>query len=175
MDTLTRAFGAAGGYVSRSKDVIDRLRLYGHGTTYAGANSGKYGQYNGTESLHFHLLLSRTTSWSCAPSQLPAWIVPPPLVARWFAGLRTSAASGIQHTLPTGSPIVPLMAFNPGKLGLFYRMMRARKTPIAVVVVCYPATPLLTSRVRFSVSTSLTKDYIKPVCLRTTRLATFLT
>jgi serine palmitoyltransferase len=61
------------------------------------------------------------------------------------------------------SPVVPLMIFNPGKLVLLRRMMRARKTPIAVVVVSYPATPIITSRVRFCVSASHTKDDIDTV------------
>ncbi|TDL20645.1 serine palmitoyltransferase 2 [Rickenella mellea] len=55
------------------------------------------------------------------------------------------------------SPIIPLLLFNPGKMPAFSRMMLARKTPIVVVVVAYPATPLVTSRVRFCVSASHTK------------------
>lgn len=39
-------------------------------------------------------------------------------------------------------------------------MMLRRKTPIIVVVVAYPATPLVTSRVRFCVSASHTKEDI---------------
>ena len=42
-------------------------------------------------------------------------------------------------------------------------MMRARKIPIVVVVVSYPATPLITSRARFCVSASHTKDDIDTV------------
>jgi len=56
----------------------------------------------------------------------------------------------------TDSPILPLL----GKICVFYRMMRARKTTIIVVVVSYPATPLITSRARFCVSASHTKDDI---------------
>jgi serine palmitoyltransferase len=63
----------------------------------------------------------------------------------------------------TDSPIVPLLLFNPGKMCVFHRMMRARKTPIVVVVVAYPATPLVTTRVRFCVSASHTKDDIDTV------------
>lgn len=37
-------------------------------------------------------------------------------------------------------------------------MMLERKTPIVVVVVAYPATALVTSRVRFCMSASHTKD-----------------
>lgn len=56
------------------------------------------------------------------------------------------------------SPIVPLLLFNPGKMRVFHRMMKERQTPIVVVVVAYPATPLVTSRVRFCVSASHTKE-----------------
>ena len=46
---------------------------------------------------------------------------------------------------------------------VFHRMMRARKTPIVVVVVAYPTTPLVTTRVRFCVSAAHTKDDIDTV------------
>ncbi|KAF8585615.1 serine palmitoyltransferase 2 [Ramaria rubella] len=56
------------------------------------------------------------------------------------------------------SPIVPLMLFHPGKMTLFSRLMIARKTPIVVVVVGYPATPLVSGRVRFCLSAAHTKE-----------------
>ena len=61
------------------------------------------------------------------------------------------------------SPIVPMLTFNPAKMPLFSRMMVDRlggedQTPIVTVVVGYPATPLVSSRVRFCVSASHTKD-----------------
>jgi len=40
---------------------------------------------------------------------------------------------------------------------VFSRMMRTRATPIVVVVVAYPATALVTSRVRFCLSAAHTK------------------
>lgn len=56
------------------------------------------------------------------------------------------------------SPIVPVLLYNPGKMTLFSRLMLARKTPIIVVVVAYPATPLASGRARFCVSASHTKE-----------------
>ncbi|KAG6856485.1 hypothetical protein H0H87_003953 [Tephrocybe sp. NHM501043] len=61
------------------------------------------------------------------------------------------------------SPIVPLLLFNPGKMCMFHRMMKDRQTPIIVVVVAYPATPLVTSRVRFCVSAAHTKEDVDTV------------
>ncbi|PIL23243.1 hypothetical protein GSI_14553 [Ganoderma sinense ZZ0214-1] len=56
------------------------------------------------------------------------------------------------------SPVVPLLLFNTGKMAVFSRMMRTRATPIVVVVVAYPATPLVTARVRFCLSAAHTKE-----------------
>ncbi|KAJ7507318.1 pyridoxal phosphate-dependent transferase [Mycena galericulata] len=61
------------------------------------------------------------------------------------------------------SPIVPLLLYNPGKMILFHRMMKQYKTPIIIVVVSYPACSLMTSRVRFCVSASHTKEDIDTV------------
>ena len=56
------------------------------------------------------------------------------------------------------SPVIPLLLFHPGKMAVFSRMMRTRQVPIVVVVVAYPATPLVTSRVRFCLSAAHTKE-----------------
>jgi serine palmitoyltransferase len=61
------------------------------------------------------------------------------------------------------SPIVPLLIFNPGKLPMFHRMMKERATPVLVVVVAYPATPLISGRVRFCLSASHTKEDVDVV------------
>lgn len=61
------------------------------------------------------------------------------------------------------SPIVPLLIFNPGKCMLFARLMRARRIPIVVVVVGYPATSLEKARARFCASASHTKEDIDMV------------
>ena len=57
------------------------------------------------------------------------------------------------------SPVVPLLLFHPAKIPAFSRMMMERG--IAVVVVGYPATPIITSRVRFCLSASHTLDDLK--------------
>ena len=106
------------------------------------------------------------------PSLLPSWISLPPALASGLEGrerLRRLAFNSrylhsgliklgfITYGHPA-SPIVPLLLFNPGKMNMFHRMMRDRATPIVVVVVAYPATPLVTSRVRFCVSAAHTKE-----------------
>ena len=54
------------------------------------------------------------------------------------------------------SPVMPIMIFNPAKLPACSREMLRRG--IAVVVVGFPATPLLTARMRVCISASHTRD-----------------
>jgi serine palmitoyltransferase len=56
----------------------------------------------------------------------------------------------------TASPIVPLMLYNPAKIPAFSR--ECYKRGLAVVVVGYPATPIITSRARFCISAAHTHE-----------------
>jgi serine palmitoyltransferase len=185
MGTFTKSFGAAGGYVAGSKALMDRLRLRGHGTTYAESM---------TPPVLVQIVASMASIMGVSPStastpeadqhpgpaysaELPAWMDLPPSLRDGSEGrarLRRLAFNarylsrglvklGFITYGHTDSPIVPLLIFNLGKMCVFRRMMRARKTPIVVVVVAYPATSLVTSRVRFCVSASHTKDDIDTV------------
>ncbi|KAH8829226.1 pyridoxal phosphate-dependent transferase [Flagelloscypha sp. PMI_526] len=112
-------------------------------------------------------------------ASLPSWLDLPPSMAdgsegatrikrlafnsRYLArGLQKLGFITYGHA---GSPIVPLLIYNPGKMMLFHRMMLDRQTPIITVVVAYPATPLVTSRVRFCVSGAHTKEDIDTVLI----------
>ncbi|KAF8270689.1 pyridoxal phosphate-dependent transferase [Lactarius quietus] len=164
MGTFTKAFGAAGGYVSGSKALIDRLRLRGHGFTYAETIP---------PSIMVQILASMASIMGIAPptsstvevaqqhpgpahpSQLPTWIDLPPSLRDGSEGLvclrrlafnsrylsRGLTKLGFIISGNADSPVVPLMLFSYGKITVFRRMMRAHKTPIAVVVVSYPAVP----------------------------------
>lgn len=111
------------------------------------------------------------------PSALPSWLTLPPALSSGSEGstrLRRLAFNSrylhnglnklgfITYGHPA-SPIVPLLLFNPGKMNMFHRMMKDRQTPIVVVVVAYPATPLVTSRVRFCVSAAHTKEDVDTI------------
>lgn len=114
-----------------------------------------------------------------SPSILPAWLSLPPALASGVEGqdrIRRLAFNSrymsvglhllgyITYGHPF-SPIVPLLLFHPAKMLLFHRMMLSRRTPICTVVVAYPATDLVTSRVRFCMSASHTKEDIDTVLL----------
>ncbi|KAJ1300894.1 hypothetical protein OPQ81_003320 [Rhizoctonia solani] len=193
MGTFTKSFGASGGYIAGSKTIIDRLRLRSHAGTYCEAIApavlvqiiASMGSIMGISPP-----LPPTTTPSStgqelvsahpgpAPAELlPSWLTLPPVLrdgsegqnrlrrlafnSRYLArGLRKLGFIVYGHT---DSPIVPLLIFNPGKMHLFSHMMLRRETPIVVVVVAYPATPLVTSRVRFCLSAAHTKEDIDEV------------
>ncbi|KAF8960950.1 pyridoxal phosphate-dependent transferase [Flammula alnicola] len=182
MGTFTKSFGAAGGYIAGNKALIDRLRVHGHSGPYAEAMTPPVlTQHHGRLASYRDIVQD-----PCYPdeeyhhpgpapsSALPTWINLPPALASGAEGssrLRRLAFNSrylhngliklgfITYGHPA-SPIVPLLLFNPGKMNMFHRMMKDRQTPIVTVVVAYPATPLVTSRVRFCVSAAHTKDDI---------------
>lgn len=180
MGTFTKSFGSAGGYVAGSKALVDRLRLRGHGGTYAESITpavvtqivASMASIMGVASSTSGLELAKHHPGPAHPSQLPAWMDLPASLRNGSEGsMRLRRLAFNARYLSRGltklgfityghldSPIVPLLLFGPGKMCAFHRMMVARKTPIIVVVVAYPATPLVTGRVRFCVSASHTKD-----------------
>ncbi|KIR25132.1 serine palmitoyltransferase [Cryptococcus deuterogattii 99/473] len=196
MGTVTKSFGAAGGYIAGTKQLVDRLRIRSHATAYAESVSpailtqiiASMGSIMGIapplaapptedDKSDTWSIASRPAVYGPAPSSLlPPWLTLPPHLLNGTEGrerLRRIAfnsrylASGLRKLgfIVYGnrdSPIIPLLIFQPGKMGYFSRMMLERigpdKTPIVVVVVAYPATPLITSRVRFCLSASHTKN-----------------
>jgi serine palmitoyltransferase len=192
MGTFTKSFGAAGGYIAASKGVIDRLRLRSFSGPYAEAMAppvltqviasmasimGITPPCPPPEDGAYTPDGRRVHPGPAPASLLPAWASLPPALADGSEGktrLRRLAfnARYLHRALDAlgfityghdDSPIVPLLIFNPGKMAVFHRMMKQRRTPIVVVVVAYPATPLITSRVRFCVSAAHTKDDIDEV------------
>lgn len=185
MGTFTKSFGAAGGYISGSKTLIDRLRVRGYSGAYAEAMTppvltqiiASMASIMGVKPPSTPRAIEDDTYRYPGPmpaSSLPQWVSLPPALTSGLEGRdrlrRLAFNSRYLHTglvklgfITYGhpaSPIVPLLLFNPGKMNIFHRMMKDRKTPIIVVVVAYPATPLVTSRVRFCVSASHTKEDI---------------
>ncbi|KAJ3554919.1 hypothetical protein NM688_g2856 [Phlebia brevispora] len=197
MGTFTKSFGAAGGYISGNKVLVDRLRVYGHTGPYAEAMSPPIlTQIIASMASIMGITLPEKSSSSRslirntegpipgveyeqypgkAPvSALPPWMLTPSTMVDGSEGLtRLRRLAFNTRYLNRGlrklgfityghddSPIVPLLLFNPGKMAVFSRLMRTRATPIVIVVVAYPATPLVTSRVRFCLSASHTKEDI---------------
>ncbi|KAF2746156.1 serine palmitoyltransferase [Sporormia fimetaria CBS 119925] len=146
MGTLTKSFGANGGYIAADKDIIDKLRTQNAAMLFAESPAppvlvqiasalriitGEYVPGEGEERLQRLAFNSRYLR----------------------LGLKRLGFIVYGHD---DSPIIPIMLYNPAKMPAFSHEMLRRK--ISVVVVGYPATPLVSSRARFCVSAAHTKE-----------------
>lgn len=149
MGTLTKSFGATGGYVAADRAIIERIKVSGIGSVYSeGSAPPVLAQINSS---------LQTIAGEVRPGEGEERLQRLAFNSRYLRlGLKRLGyiVYGIDD-----SPIVPMMLYNPAKMPAFSRMMLDRHQ-IAVVVVGYPATPLTSSRVRFCVSASLTKEDI---------------
>lgn len=201
MGTFSKGFGAAGGYISGPKSLINALRLRSHSGPHAEAIPpsvitqvvvsmasimGVAPAPQSTKSTFSPSLDSAIVAPKESVTEL-AGMAPASMLPTWMI-LRPSLADGSEARMRMGrlafncrylhmglkklglivyghasSPIIPLLIFNPGKLPVFVRMMRARPIPIAVVVVTYPATSFWAGRVRLCPSASHTKEDIDTV------------
>ncbi|QLQ79584.1 hypothetical protein HG537_0C02310 [Torulaspora globosa] len=146
MGTLTKSFGAAGGYIAADHWIIDRLRL--------DLTTANYAEPTAAPVLAQIISSLKTISGELKPGEGRERLQRIAFNSRYLR-LGLQRLGFIVYGSPD-SPVIPMLLYCPSKMPAFSRMMLQRK--IAVVVVAYPATPLIESRVRFCVSAALTKD-----------------
>ncbi|KAK9460547.1 pyridoxal phosphate-dependent transferase [Lipomyces oligophaga] len=146
MGTLTKSFGASGGYIAADKKTIDALKYGNMAYVYA-------------ESISPPILAQiqaslRTIMGEIVPGEGEERLQRLAFNSRYLRlGLKRLGFIVYGHD---DSPIIPLLLFCPAKMPAFSREMLKRN--IGVVVVGYPATPLVSSRVRFCLSSALNKE-----------------
>ncbi|GAA5907029.1 hypothetical protein JCM8208_004494 [Rhodotorula glutinis] len=162
MGTFTKSFGASGGYIAGSHELISALRLSSHAQNYAEAMSPpilaqivtSMGSIMGPSAVAIVPALSKLPAYVMDGTDGQDRLRRLAFNARYLShGLRRLGFIIYGHQ---DSPIVPCLLFAPAKMGLFSRLMLERHK-IIVVVVAYPATPLVSSRVRFCISAAHTK------------------
>ncbi|KAF2260169.1 serine palmitoyltransferas-like protein 2 [Lojkania enalia] len=146
MGTLTKSFGANGGYIAADKSIIDKLRTQNAAMLYAESP---------TPPVLMQIASAlRLITGDLNPSQGDERLQRLAFNSRYLRlGLKRLGFIVYGHD---DSPIIPIMLYNPAKMPAFSHEMLKRK--ISVVVVGYPATPLLSSRARFCVSAAHTKE-----------------
>lgn len=146
MGTFTKSFGANGGYIAGDKTLVDKVRVINAGTIFAESP---------TPAVLSQISTSlRIIAGELSPGQGEERLQRLAFNSRYVRlGLKRLGFIVYGHD---DSPIIPLMLYHPAKLSAFSHEMLKRK--ISVVVVGYPATPLVSARVRLCVSASHTKD-----------------
>ncbi|TLS30713.1 hypothetical protein PpBr36_03574 [Pyricularia pennisetigena] len=146
MGTLTKSFGANGGYIAAEKHIIDKLRATNNATILGESP---------TPCVLMQILASlKLITGELNPGQGEERLQRIAFNSRYLRlGLKRLGFIIYGHD---DSPIIPLMLYHPAKMPAFSHEMLKRK--ISVVVVGYPATPLISSRARFCVSSAHNKD-----------------
>lgn len=146
MGTFTKSFGANGGYIAAEKHIIDKLRSTNAATQYGESP---------TPAVFMQILSSlRIINGELVPGQGEERLQRIAFNSRYLRlGLKRLGFIVYGHD---DSPIIPLIVYNPAKLPAFSHEMLKRK--ISVVIVGYPACPLISSRARFCVSSAHNKD-----------------
>ncbi|KAI3643562.1 hypothetical protein MP228_013117 [Amoeboaphelidium protococcarum] len=140
MGTFTKSFGAAGGYIAASKAIVNHLKLKNHGSIYAEPMAPPV-----AEQVYASMKLILGEDGSDNGQQRLKRIADNSVYFR-----RELKKMGFIVYGHEDSPVIPMLLFNPGKIPAFSR--ECLKRGVAVVVVGYPATPIITSRARFCMS-----------------------
>ncbi|XP_048393558.1 serine palmitoyltransferase 2 [Stegostoma tigrinum] len=151
MGTFTKSFGAAGGYIAGKKELVDYLRSHSHSTVYATSMSAPIAEQI-IASMKCIMGEDGTTLGQTRVQQLAE-------NTRYFR--RRLKEMGFIIYGNDDSPVVPLMLYMPAKIGAFGREMLKRN--VGVVVVGFPATPIIESRARFCVSAAHTREMLDTV------------
>ncbi|KAI0199976.1 serine palmitoyltransferase [Astrocystis sublimbata] len=146
MGTLTKSFGANGGYVAAEKHIIDKLRSC-NAATMLGESP--------TPAVLMQIFASlKIITGDLVPGEGEERLQRIAFNSRYLRlGLKRLGMIVYGHD---DSPIIPVTLYNPAKIPAFSHEMLKRN--ISVVVVGYPATPLISSRARFCVSAAHNKE-----------------
>lgn len=144
MGTFTKSFGAAGGYIAGTKQLIDHIRVQSHSTIYATSMSAAVAQQviavlealDGPVGKERVARLARNTQYFRKKLNQLGFVV-----------------HGHKD-----SPVVPLLLYFPVKIVAF--VQTALEKGVATVGAGFPATPLIESRVRFCLSASHTQEML---------------
>ncbi|RCK63220.1 Serine palmitoyltransferase 2 [Candida viswanathii] len=146
MGTLTKSFGATGGYIAGDKDFIAKLRL----------NYITQGYSEGVPPPVLGQIISslKVIKGELNPGEGEERLQRIAFNSRYLRlGLKKL---GFIVYGADDSPVIPFLLFVPSKMPAVSRMLY--DMGVAVVIVSYPATPLISGRARLCVSSALTKE-----------------
>ncbi|CAH3027403.1 unnamed protein product [Porites evermanni] len=148
MGTFTKSFGAAGGYIAATKEIIDHIRGCSHSAAYASSMSPPVAM----QIISSMKMIMGEDGTDKGKKRLTALAEN----SKYFRQrLKKMGFIVYGHD---ASPVIPLLLYMPAKIAAFGREMLKRN--VAVVVVGFPATPLIESRTRFCMSASHTREQL---------------
>jgi len=146
MGTFTKSFGAVGGYIAADRHTIEHLKRTSAGFQYSSSISPPAVQ----QIISAIRIMTGEDGTNLGQTKLTK------LRENSDYFRRSLLALGCHVLGDWGSPIVPVLLYNPAKICAFSRECLARR--VAVVVVGFPASPLLLGRTRFCISAAHTRE-----------------
>ena len=145
MGTFSKSFASAGGYIASEKKIISLLRNNSYSYAYGNAMSPIAAQQ-----IISCLEVIKSPEGKCRIAQL----------RKNSITLRTKFIDVGCHVLgDLESPVIPIMVYHPSKIKDISRI--CLKEGVAIVIVGYPACSIEACRIRFCISSGLTKDDIE--------------
>lgn len=148
MGTFTKSFGSSGGYIAGNKKLINHLRLHSHAAVYSSTMSPAVTQQI-ISSMSTIMGRDGTNEGRKRIEQLK-WNT------HYFR--KRLLEKGFIIYGNDDSPVVPLLVFFPTKLAAMNRICIEKG--LGIVVVGFPATPIIESRARLCLSAAHTKDML---------------
>ncbi|XP_044163019.1 serine palmitoyltransferase 2-like isoform X2 [Acropora millepora] len=148
MGTFTKSFGAAGGYIAASEKIINHIKGRSHSATYASFMSPPVVM----QVISSMKIIMGEDGTDKGKKRITA-------LAQNCKYFRTRVKQ--QGYIVYGhdaSPVVPILLYLPSKTVAFSREMLERN--IAVVIVGFPAVPLVEARARICLSASHTREML---------------
>jgi len=158
MGTFTKSFSSVGGYIAGSSEVISSLRVNSYGMVYSTSMSPPCVQQilsamniitgeDGTNEGAYRIQRLRENS------------------IYFRSRLKEE---GFLVAGDYDSPVIPMMIYSPFKFCGLSRSLLEKN--IAIVVVGYPATPVLLGRARFCMSSALTIEQLESAIREISRI-----
>ncbi|KAF3337136.1 long chain base biosynthesis protein 2a [Carex littledalei] len=146
MGTFTKSFGSCGGYIAASKEIIQHLKRTCPAHLYATSMSPPAVQQV-ISAIKVILGEDGTNRGAKKLAQVRE-------NSNFFRSELQNM--GFEVLGDNDSPVMPIMIYNPGKIPAFSRECLSQN--LAVVIVAYPATPLLLARARICISAAHTRE-----------------
>lgn len=156
MGTFTKSFGSIGGYLAADAHVISALRRHSASSLYAAAMSPPAAQQVLSA---LKMIMGEDPASGDRGTKRMAQLVRNS--NKFREGL---IRMGGRVLGDRDSPVIPMMLYHPEKIYNFSQACLRRH--LAVVVVGYPATPLLLSRVRFCIAASHTEAELEEALVK---------
>lgn len=162
MGTFTKSFGASGGYLAGNTALIERLRRFGLGYTYAEPMPPPICQ----QVISSLRIIAGEDGTDEGLRRLNA------IRENSIYFMRRLKELGFAVLGQEGSPVIPVLIYNPAKIAAVSREALSRG--MALVVVGYPATPVISSRIRFCISASHTRADLEEALSKMTEIGDIL-